>query len=566
VAAVLAFGLAIVLPPRAHAATFACGAGNVACLINAIHEANANGETNTITLAAGTYTMTAIENGDEFEGNGLPVITSPLTITGAGAEVTSITRDANAPPFRILKVEATGTLTLQGLTLRGFTNGIAGAEGGGIANSGTLTLIDCTLTENSAALDGGGILNRGTLRLTRTTVTRNCGEEGGGIANIATPSTNATATITDSIIADNFCARGGGGGLFNNGEMSLTATTVTRNGADGGGGLYIAGGTVSITDSAITANTSSVQPGGGILITHGTLVMTNTTIAANVVEDGPGGGLVIGLANVVLINSTIAENMAGTKDVPEEGGGLLNSAGTVRLQNTLIARNHGESPDCAGDILSLGHNLIGDLTGCTITLLATDLTGDPGLGPFTDDGIPGHGHFPLLAGSPAIDAGNNAACPAADQRGQPRPVDGNGDGTATCDIGAIEFFPLVNDLVTFTPLPATFTTTADPAGCPAGFAGTFRFTARLTTKASSPTLTDLRVQVQTLTNGNLLQNADGGPGGVGATVTVPQADAFIDGLLSPEEVVDVPFVVCLQQHSPFRFLVNVLGIASAEGE
>jgi hypothetical protein len=57
-----------------------------------------------------------------------------------------------------------------------------------------------------------------------------------------------------------------------------------------------------------------------------------------------------------------------------------------------------------------------------------------------------------------------------------------------CDIGAIEFegaLPNVNDLVTFTPLPSSFTTTADPAGCPAGFAGTFRFAARLMAKASS---------------------------------------------------------------------------------
>ena len=113
--------------------------------------------------------------------------------------------------------------------------------------------------------------------------------------------------------------------------------------------------------------------------------------------------------------------------------------------------------------------------------------------------------------------------------------------------------------MTFTPLPSTFTTTADPAGCPAGFAGKFHFAARLTAKSSSPSLTDLRVQVQTLTNGNLLQNADGGPGGAGATLTVPQADAFADGILSPEESVDVPFVVCLQQRSPFRFFVDVLG-------
>ncbi|HSX81290.1 MAG TPA: choice-of-anchor Q domain-containing protein [Candidatus Saccharimonadia bacterium] len=49
----------------------------------------------------------------------------------------------------------------------------------------------------------------------------------------------------------------------------------------------------------------------------------------------------------------------------------------------------------------------------------------------TDDGTPGHGYFPLLPGSPAIDAGNDAACPSTDQLGQRR--------VGPCDIGAIRF-------------------------------------------------------------------------------------------------------------------------------
>jgi hypothetical protein len=82
--------------------------------------------------------------------------------------------------------------------------------------------------------------------------------------------------------------------------------------------------------------------------------------------------------------------------------------------------------------LALGTNLVGNPTGCTITLQPTDLTGDPGLGEFIDDGTPGNGHFPLVSGSPAIDAGNeDATCPRTDQLGQPR--------VGRCDIGAIEF-------------------------------------------------------------------------------------------------------------------------------
>ena len=89
VAAVVALGLALALPLTGQAKTFQCGGGDVPCLIAAINDANANGEKNTIRLEAGTYTLTAPDNPD----NGLPVITSPLTIVGRGAETTIIERD-----------------------------------------------------------------------------------------------------------------------------------------------------------------------------------------------------------------------------------------------------------------------------------------------------------------------------------------------------------------------------------------------------------------------------------------------------------------------------------------
>jgi hypothetical protein len=101
------------------------------------------------------------------------------------------------------------------------------------------------------------------------------------------------------------------------------------------------------------------------------------------------------------------------------------------LQNTILALNSSMvAPDCSGVVTSLGNNLIGDTTNCSITLQAGDLTGDPGLDAFTDDGTPGNGHYPLLAGSQAIDAGNDAVCPKTDQLGEKR--------HHPCDIGAIE--------------------------------------------------------------------------------------------------------------------------------
>jgi hypothetical protein len=76
----------------------------------------------------------------------------------------------------------------------------------------------------------------------------------------------------------------------------------------------------------------------------------------------------------------------------------------------------------------------------------------------------------------------------------------------------------------------------------------------------SPPLSDLLIEVATLTNGNLLQNADDGPGGVGATLAVPQVGKYADGILSPQEAVDVPFVICLKTKTGFTLVVDVLGV------
>jgi hypothetical protein len=404
-AALVAIGLVLAVSPPIQAETFHCGAGDVACLIAAINDANANGQKNTIRLEAGTYALTAVDN-RTVGANGLPVITSTLTITGRGAETTLIERDASAPAFRILN--NTGTLALKRLTLRGGDSG--GLGGGGIFNAGTLALTHVTVAANTAGDVGGGIYI-----------------------------TSGIVTIAHSIIADNIAPDRDGGGIFNAGTLTLIATTVTRNvGITGGIAASGLGALVSITDSTIDHNIAASPGGGfggGIGNFGGTLVITNTTITANTAifgGPGSGGGLLNANGIVLLTNSTLAENIGGNP-LGVGGGGIFNSGtGTVLLQNTIIARNSAPTgPDCSGSVTSLGTNLLGDPTGCTITLQSSDLTGDPGLDTFTDNGRPGNGHFPLLPTSQAIDAGNDAVCPRTDQLGHRR--------IGPCDIGAIRF-------------------------------------------------------------------------------------------------------------------------------
>ena len=122
----------------------------------------------------------------------------------------------------------------------------------------------------------------------------------------------------------------------------------------------------------------------------------------------------------------------------------------------------------------------------------------------------------------------------------------------------------VNSEVTFTPLPSTYTTTTSTTGCPAAFSGKFTFTALLTNKTGSPAMPGLTVRVVTLTNGNLLLDPQTNAvvGGEGAEMTVPKVEQYADGLLSPGESVNVPFVVCLKTSQPFQFFVDVFGVVT----
>ena len=539
---------ALAMPQLVHAATFtvnstlddgdvnpgdgvceSADAPDVCTLRAAIEETNTLAGADTIRLLADTYVLTLGE---------LQILDS-LVLNGENPNSTIIDGDNR---FRVFFISNAGTnpnpiVNMDSVTIQ---NGSSGGGGGIVISQGsTLALIRSIVKDNRASSDGGGIFNQGTLNINESTITGN-----------------------------GFPDRGGGGIINSGGTVTLEKSTVDNNTATGGG----------------------FRGGGGIENIGGTLTITNSTISGNRLTGGVSsrgggirnaGGATLNLTNVTIANNSVA---AGTGNVVRRGGGIFNEVNsTVNLTNTIIGENRAPiSPDCFGTLSSGGFNLIGN-TGLVpsptpppppaCVIVPPDAPGDqvgtesspinPRLEPLAFNGGTTETH-PLLPDSPAIDAGDNAECPDTDQRLFTRPVDGDGDGTATCDIGAFEFGAqpaqpeVVNDFVTFDRLEDTFQTTTDPTGCPAGFVGKFSFEARLT-NISSQALADLEVEVTTLTGGNLLQNAEGGPTGVGARLIVPQEDGFADGLLRPGEMVDVPFVMCLQAIEPFDLVVDVLG-------
>ncbi len=452
-----------------HGADFFCSSGDVTCLIASINEANGRPGTHTINLESGIYTLETVDNSTDG-ANGLPSITGSIEIkASADNPPTVIEKGITSPSFRILHVSVDGELTLKRIITQGG-HGDPQFGGGAIFNRGITSLRDSSVIESRGEL--GAIHNLGTLNVFR------------------------------SIIADNLLFHRGGGILNERGGAVLVEhSTITRNRSSDSAGISNIGSLVVRNSSIIFNETDNAQGGGGIS-NSGSLEIVNSTIAGNKAGMNGGGGIRIFAGQVSIVNSTIRGNQANSGTMG--GGGIANANGTVRIQNSIIAGNMaGAGPDCStfsflsGEITSLGNNLVGNLSGCSVALQPTDLTGDPGLGDFIDDGAPGHARYPVLPASPVIDAGNDAACPPTDQLNTPR--------RGICDIGAIEFYPLVNNLIDFGNIRTDF----DPTPVANDPAGTFHITADFINN-SGQTIAHPFAEVIELTNNDLLLNADGG--------------------------------------------------------
>lgn len=391
----------------------------------------------------------------------LSVAASPVEVDGGGRVTLS-----GGGRTRVLSTGTGVDLTLRGLAIADGARGGAGssvADGAGIRSGyrARLTVVNGRFQRNvSTATDdfpGGGAIataSEGSLVVVGSSFEGNRAPNGGAIKSLLSDvwivdsnfvnneattgpaeSGRGGAIYIDGSAAAELCGLGvranrashQGGGLFvflyPTESAILRRSAVEANEAAGlghGGGVWNQGGSLLITQSTLAGNRAWGQ-GGGLWSGEGaTTRLTSSTVAGNRAAGsspatGLGGGIAAWRATVELESSTVAWNGAGAG-----GGAVFAASSTARARSTVVAENGVEG--CAWPLTDLGYNVLQAGCGATTTLEARLL-------PLADNGGPTR-TVALADGSPAIDAGDPAACPPTDQRGEPR--------HRACDAGAFE--------------------------------------------------------------------------------------------------------------------------------
>lgn len=378
-------------------------------LREAVIAANASPGPDTVVLPAGFYDLTirdvaAGSDENAAQTGDLDVAGGGFTLEGAGSTVTEI--DARELGNRILHVQRnfdTAPIAIRGVALEGgdssgFTSDNVGAS---IRVSDNFSGLVVTMEDVvvGGAIGTSAVQSVTTLRITACTFEEN---PAGSALELATFGSNKTfAAGTETRIERS---------LFRENDGIAIDAVKNQNNAHQ---FLLANSTVTGNDK-----TSSLPYGAAVFTTN----------------------------SARILNSTIAD------DARYGVGAITDAYGTpaVEIQNSAFAGNDSGSilPVGATDGVALpisrGGNVVSDAGAGIFTDPSDRPSTNPQLELLAANGGPTLTHL-LAPGSPAIDAGLNSgalgSCPAVDQRGEPRPQDGDANGSAICDAGAVEVVP-----------------------------------------------------------------------------------------------------------------------------
>lgn len=309
---------------------------------------------------------------------------------------------------------------------------------------GSLAYIDNlpTLTLNDVIL-GGGVREDnlgGGISTINSSLILNNSTVSGNVGGAITLSSNNNSEINNSVISGNLSSSTGsyyGGAIsVNSGTLIISNTTIADNASSsgfGGGGIYATnfGGTLDLEiNNSTISNNSTVFDGGGVFqytfyqyTTNVNININSSTIVNN--QSGDNGGGIHAEGNIF----TVSQSIVSGNTTNNNGAEINVASGTATLEGFNIIGLNGNS------------GLAGVTTGVTdIVPTETNLSDIIDIA-LADNGGNTLSHN-LVVGSPAIDAINAPCDQATDQVGNNRPIDGNGNMIAACDIGSVEYQPV----------------------------------------------------------------------------------------------------------------------------
>ncbi len=270
---------------------------------------------------------------------------------------------------------------------------------------------------SALAVSGGGTVGvfhihpGATVTLSGLTIEDGASPYGGGISN------DGTLTVTGSTLSGN-TATTGGGGIWNDGTLNVTDSTLSGNKSSYyGGGIYSSSsGTLTVADSTIADNSAIASffnypeyaYGGGIYA-YGTATITTSTVSDNTTTalgGGGGGGGIFNGGTLNVTDSTLSGNLTTIVDgvTSTDGGGGIDNVGTLSVADSTLSTNgtnevgggidngwklkiaqstlSGNSAPTGGGI----ENGDGDVASATATIIANSASGDDCSGNVGDDG------------------------------------------------------------------------------------------------------------------------------------------------------------------------------------